>query len=66
MILQEKIWIVHFLIDVLISVDRVNLLSLNLFLSFWSTSNDSILLVIFYIQNVRSTITRLLRNELLN
>jgi len=45
MILQGWIWIViqiiHFLIDVLSSVDRFNLSSLNLSLFFRSTSNDS-------------------------
>ena len=45
MILQGRIWIViqiiHFLIDVLSLVDRFNLTSLNLSLSFRSMSNDS-------------------------
>ena len=55
MILQRRIWIViqiiHFLIDVLSSIDRFNLSSLNLSLSFLSASNDSILVSILYIQN---------------
>ena len=56
MVLQWRVWItiqiIHFLIDVLSSVDGFNLSSLNFSLSFLSMYDDSIFVAILHIQKL--------------